>query len=275
MQQSNSQVLATIIAVVVLLIVISVIVLLLTVYYTNSRRKLFNEKEVLKTTYEQTLLQLKTEVQEQTLTNISREIHDNITQVLSFVKLNLAMATGNDAEKETKIQESRELVGQAIDDLRNLAKSLSYEHIASIGLPKSLEIEVGRLNASKLLEVSLQISGNEYSLGEQRDLILFRIFQETLNNTLKYAEAQHFKIYLQYSNQLVTLLLEDDGKGFSLGEAELKGGLGLRNMKSRAALIGADLQIETSPENGCRILITLNPLTQFKHTDENDPNRAR
>jgi len=97
-----------------------------------------------------------------------------------------------------KILESRELVAQTIHDLRNLSKSLSFEHISRLGLIKTVNFEVERINNSGLIDVTLTINGDTYSLGEQRELVLFRIFQEALNNTLKHAGAKHLKIVLQY-----------------------------------------------------------------------------
>ncbi|MGZ3967187.1 MAG: sensor histidine kinase [Mucilaginibacter sp.] len=212
-------------------------------------------------------------MQEQTLNNISREIHDNITQVLSFVKLNLAMAGSvNEEEKQFKIDESRELVAQTINDLRNLSKSMSFEHIAEAGLVRTLEIELSRINNSRLLKTSLVVEGDAYSLGEQRELVLFRIFQEALNNTLKYAAAKQLKISLQYSIDLFILTVEDDGDGFLMSGVAEKNGAGLKNIRNRAALIGAVATIDSSPNEGCSIKVTLNPLTQYIYADANYPN---
>jgi signal transduction histidine kinase len=220
------------------------------------------EKQTLKSNFQKELLKTQIEVQEQTLNNISREIHDNITQVLSFVKLNLGMIDETDAATKSKIAESRELVAQTINDLRNLSKSLSFEHIARIGLVKTLEIEVNRINSSGLIMADLLIDGEPFALGAERELVLFRIFQEAFNNTLKHSGAKHLKINLQYSEQLFNLTLEDNGGGFSPEHLDMAGGSGLKNMESRAALIGAKTVISSSLGMGCRIIVTLNPFEQ-------------
>ena len=198
--------------------------------YNRRKKKHIEEKEHLRTTFRQELLKTQIEVQEQTLTNISREIHDNITQVLSFVKLNLGMIDSVDEHAKNKIAENRELIAQTINDLRNLSKSLSFEHIARLGLLKTMEIEAERINNSGLITVNLAVSGDAYPLGEQRELVLYRIFQETLNNTLKHAEAKHFKISLQYSEEIFNLTLEDDGRGFSADDPGKADGAGLKNI---------------------------------------------
>jgi signal transduction histidine kinase len=97
----------------------------------------------------------------------------------------------------------------------------------------------------------------------QRELVLFRIYQEALNNALKHSGANHFKISLQYYKDLFTLTVEDDGAGFSPDLTDQNSGLGLNNIRNRAALIGAVAGIESSPGNGCNIRITLNPFEQY------------
>jgi signal transduction histidine kinase len=250
------------------IVLIAIIIITAILYYNRKRRHkidLSNFKTV--------LLQTQIEVQEQTLNHTSREIHDNITQVLSFVKLNLAMAGSvNENEKQFKIDESRELVAQVINDLRNLSKSLSFEHIAELGLIKTIEIEAGRINTSGLLNIELIIEGDDFPLGEERELVLFRIFQEALNNTLKHAQAKHLKISLQYSKEIFNLILEDDGNGFGPNDLNNIGGSGLKNMQNRAALIGAVAIIDSLPGKGCSIKVTLNPLEQHIYADGNYPN---
>jgi len=242
--------------------------ILLYIFIYNQRKKRhIKEKESLRSAFRQELLKTQIEVQEQTLTNISREIHDNITQVLSFVKLNLSMIDGLDDKAKNKVIESRELVAQSINDLRNLSRSLSFEHIMQLGLVKTIGIEADRLNNSGVINILLTIDGDVYSLGEQRELVLFRIFQEALNNTLKHSEAKQLKISLQYSAELFNLTLEDNGAGFSTVMQDGKGGAGLRNMANRAALVGGVATIESSPGNGCTIKVSLNPLQLQQFND--------
>jgi signal transduction histidine kinase len=233
------------------------------VLYRNRQLKNKQEQEQLEFNFRQELLKAQIEIQEQTLSHISNEIHDNITQVLFFVKLSLkTIATENEINKK-KIDESNELIGQTINDLRNLSKSLSFEHITKLGLKKALEIEAERLDNSGIFKPVFLVEGESYSLGVQRELVLFRIYQEALNNALKHSGANHFKINLQYYKDLFTLTVEDDGAGFLVDLTDKNGGLGLNNITNRAALIGAVANIESSQGNGCIIRVTLNPFEQY------------
>ncbi len=233
--------------------------------YSRRKKKYIEEKAQMKAAFESELLKTRFEIQEQTLNHISREIHDNITQVLSFVKLNLALTDKfTEQDKVEKIKESRELIAQTIYDLRDLSKSLSFEHIRAKGLGKIIELEAERLNKSGIIAVDLSVAGDVYSLGEQHELLLFRIFQESVNNTLKHANAKHLNISLQYSNQMFNLTVADDGDGFSMEVFEEKRGLGLKNIETRAALIGGTVSINSTPGNGCTITVSLNSLNNLK-----------
>jgi len=236
-------------------------------FYQRKHNNHLTEKESLKAAFDKELLKTRIEIQEDTLSHISREIHDNITQVLSFVKLNLSMIDQPDEDIKSKLTESRELVAQTINDLRNLSKSMSFEQIEIMGLVKTIEIEAERVNKSGLIIIEIIVEGEVFSLGEQYELVLFRIFQEALNNTLKYSAAKHLKINLQYSIKLFNLTLTDDGVGFSVDEIGNNSGAGLRNMRNRAALIGAEAHIISARGEGCSIKISLNLLKQVLNSD--------
>lgn len=270
MQEVNQQVIVTIVATVVLLILIGVVMLVLSVYYYNNKKRHAIEKEHLKSTFRQELLKAQLEIQEQTMHNISQEIHDNIGQVLSFVKLNLATATAlNNEEKNERITESKDLVAQAISDLRDLSKSLSVDYFANKGFIGSIKNEVERINKSKLINVSFNIEGEPYNIDEQTGLVLFRILQECINNTLKHSGAQQLSICLKYAADLVTLTSLDDGVGFDPAEARSKNGSGLKNILNRANLIGAAVEINSREGSGSEIRISLNPLEKHPYADAN------
>jgi len=136
----------------ILILFVLFIVIILFIY----QRKTFEHQQkviAIEQNLKQEILKTQIEVQDQTLTYVSREIHDNITQVLSFVKLSLGVV-GKDAEQtQTKISESRELLSQAINDLRDLSKSMSFDTIKAAGLEKTITLELERIKANRFLWV--------------------------------------------------------------------------------------------------------------------------
>lgn len=261
MRPENEQLIIIIIAGTVMLLLLGMFIISFLFFYQRKHNTHITEKEQQQAAFKQELLKTQIEMQEQTLHYVSQEIHDNITQVLSFVKMNLAL-TGNLSEtaRTNKIDESRKLVSQAITDLRDLSKSLSFEHIAQLGLVKTIGIEVDRLNKSSIMASSMDVQGNPFSLGSERELVLFRIFQEALNNALKHARAKEFKISIAYKPDAFTLVVADDGAGFEMNELRA-GGSGLRNMQNRAALVGAAATIHSEPGKGCAITVSIAALS--------------
>src|ERR1700712_5036845 len=157
MLQQDEQTIVVIAAGTVLLLLLGMFIISFLFFYQKKRSHHIAQQEQLQANFQKELLKTQLEVQEHTLNYISSEIHDNITQVLSFVKLTLAnIASTAEGAKKTKINESRELIAQTITDLRDLSKSLSFEHIASLGLIQTIEKEVERINKSGLLDVSFQ-----------------------------------------------------------------------------------------------------------------------
>jgi len=258
MQETNNEAILTIFTVVALLVLLGVILVFIAFYYTNSKRKLIREKEVLKTTYEKAILEAQFEIQDQTLKNASQEIHDNIGQVLSYVSLSLERAIGlEESQKNSVIAESKQLVNQSMNDLRDLSKSFSLDNITSNGLAATIKAEVARLNKSRLITARLNIDGNVYSIGEHPELVLFRIMQEFINNTLKHARANNLTIDLQYAADKLTLKITDDGIGFTTDDNG-QNGSGLKNMRTRAGLIGAELTTNSEPGKGSELMLLFN-----------------
>ncbi|GAA4336741.1 hypothetical protein GCM10023149_45830 [Mucilaginibacter gynuensis] len=276
MLQQDEEVITLIIAGTIMLLLLGMFIISFLFFYQRKHNNHLSEKTQLQSKFHQELLKTQIEVQEQTLNHISREIHDNIGQVLSFVKLSLATVKNMDTgQQHQKIDENRELIAQAINDLRDLSKSLSFERIKVVGLKSAIMREVDRINKSELIKAELEVKGDEYELGAQRELVLFRIFQEAFNNTLKYAFAANLKICLNYTADLFTLEIEDNGAGFSITD-KLKenSGSGLKNMENRATLIGGTATISSEPGEGCSIKISLDPLVKQNYADGHYPNSA-
>ncbi len=209
------------------------------------------ERQKFRYIHRQRQLQTEIEIQEQTFQTISQEIHDNIGQLLSLAKLNLNTADiAND-----KIQQSKELISESIVALRDLSKSLNAELIKEIGLSKSIQRELSILARSGQYNTSVIEKGKPYRLDNQKELVMFRIFQETLNNIIKHSSAASVTVHLNYSPQCFELVISDDGIGFTANKPV--DGIGLRNMQNRAHIIGARLELKSAAGKGTVISLVL------------------
>lgn len=235
-------------------------VVLLSYLFTNRKNKLLQEKQLMKTQFEQELLQTQLEIQEQTLKTISEEIHDNVGQVLSLAKLNLNTFESN---PQKKLTDTKELISKAINDLRDLSRSMHGDRITELGLQQSLIDELQILQNSGEFETHFKITGDSYKLPPQKEMIIFRMVQEALNNAIKHARAKNISLLLDYKPELFILTVQDDGKGFDAAVIENQTGIGLKSMQNRARLIGATCTLQSSSENGTLIVIEL-PTLNFK-----------
>lgn len=244
-----------------LLLFLSVTLFIFYISYHKRKFKYSREKQKLQTDFQQEILRTQLEIQEQTFQNISQEIHDNIGQMLSLVKLNLNTVDFADIPTATnKVFRSKELVSKVISDLRDLSKSLSPETIKKIGLTEAVERELLLMARSGQYEVNLSLNGHSYHLDEKNELIIFRIFQEILNNIINHSKAKTVNVTLEYQPGFFSLTVSDDGKGFDtscLDHPERSPGMGLHNMRNRAKMIGADIQFISSPEKGTIVTVAL------------------
>ena len=213
----------------------------------------------MKSQFQQELLRTQIEIQEQTLKTISEEIHDNVGQVLSLAKLNLnTFTTVTDERTRIKISDTKDLVAKAINDLRNLSRSLYGDKIAELGLPDAISNELRILENSGQYKTVLKITGESYKLDPQKQMVLFRIVQEAMNNSIKHAKAKNISVLLNYQPEMFTLTIEDDGAGFDMAALHSnQTGIGLKSMQNRAALIGAKFEIISSLGKGTKISIDL------------------
>lgn len=231
--------------------------LIFTILYFRRFNQLQLEKNELKLVFEKTIKKVELEIKEQTMQHIARELHDNLGQVASLIKINLYTLKLEDTlQTREKIESTQELARQMIVDIRALSTSLNGDRVTQLGLAKSLESEVEKLNKTGLIVATLHQPDYRLILDANTTLILFRIGQEILNNTLKHSCAKHVTISLNVSEKLFTLAISDDGIGFNLEEKISSGGSGLLNLQNRAKLIHAEFSIQSSP-NGTSISIQL------------------
>lgn len=264
MQNNTTQVVIIFIISCTILILLLITFITVIIYrYQNKQHAFFKNLEELKIIHQNTLLQSQLEIQEQTFQNISREIHDSIGQKLTLAKLHLNTLDANQINGQfSKVNNAIEMIGEAINDLSDISRSMSSELILQNGLIKALEFEVGQLTKLGLYKIKLVVSTITFFLDAHTELVLFRIVQEALNNIVKHAEATHIDINLNFASNVLKLQIQDDGTGFSR-EEHLDHGIGIKNMSKRAKMLGGECTIETGAGQGTIIIIQI-PINEYK-----------
>ena len=217
------------------------------------------EKKKMEEEFSKQLMQSQIEVQEATMSMLGQELHDNICQQMSSTKLLAAYAQRRPEEAQKTLSEMEEHLGNTINDIRQLTKSLDKEWLERFNLIANLETEINRLNAAQTLKILLETPA-KLPLEADKQLMLFRIIQEALQNAVRHSGAPEIRILIITEAGLIQVNISDNGRGFSAAE---KPGLGMRNMKHRAGLLKGNISWHSTAE-GSSVQITI-PINKQDH----------
>jgi two-component system NarL family sensor kinase len=237
---------------------------ILTFLFLSEKRRRSHHQQIIEMEqiYQQELLQAQIEVQEQTLKHISQELHDNIGQILSLVKINLNNVDIREEEAALqKLGNTKNLVTKALSDLRSLAKTLDANYVLRSKLSEALRFELDYIEQASGCATTISVQGEERLLPSQQQIVVFRIAQEVLNNAVKHAYPTRIQVSLAFGPTNFQLRIEDDGVGFDLAEMQraetYQRGAGLNNMYTRSALIGAEFSLQSTPGRGTTALLKI------------------
>jgi two-component system sensor histidine kinase UhpB len=203
--------------------------------------------------------------QEEERARVARDLHDEVNQSLTGLLLRLEAARESaPPELEGELAETKALANQAMGELLSLARQLRPTALDDLGLAAAIEGQVGRLGGE--IETSLEVDGDFSDLDDDAQLVVYRVAQEALSNAARHSGAKRVEVRLRRAivpepdsssatRDGVLLEVSDDGRGFAFDESER--GLGIGGMRERALLIGADLTIESRPDKGTTVRLTV------------------
>jgi signal transduction histidine kinase len=223
-----------------------------------------NERKRLEEMHLEFLNQL-VKMQEEERHRIARELHDQMGQHLTALKLGLNSLKDpsfNQLSTNNQLIKLIDLTDQISKDVHRLAWELRPSVLDDLGLYNALQNYVEQWSEHTNINVDLQRIGlREERLSPEIETTLYRIVQEALNNILKYAETKHISVILEHHNNYAQMIIEDEGKGFDLDSilntASMKGRLGILGMRERAALVGGTFDIESTVGVGTTIFVRI------------------
>lgn len=231
------------------------------------------EIENIKLDYEKKLLITQLEIQEFTLKKISSEIHDNILLGLTLAKLQINNFLEKKENKYEKLNIAIDLISKSLVDLNDISKSLDGNQLLEYGLINAIESEMTVLRQTGLYDIEFDIIGEPIFLDHKIDLVILRIMQEACNNVIKHARATLIRVELYFEVDHVKLKIVDNGIGFDPKKIEEKKEIrkmaGLKNVYSRAEIVGGKVEIYSMPEKGTAILIII-PLNNTHNEKRSD-----
>lgn len=186
---------------------------------------------------------------------VAAELHDEIGQSLTAIMLDLerTLADAPPAQRDA-VTRSRDAVVHLLDDVRRLARSLRPEVLDELGLGPALTNLCDRLSAQTGLDIELARNGELPPLGQDVQLVIYRVTQESLTNVVRHAHAERAQVRLTVGDSHVDLEVADDGAGIPESAGE---GNGIRGMRERAVLIGGRLDVERGAEGGMRVRLAV------------------
>jgi PAS domain S-box-containing protein len=216
-------------------------------------RKIFAEKMA----NQRQVAQATIDGQEKERLEIGKELHDNIGQQLTTIKLFLDMAkTTADPKTMEMVNMALRGVSDVINEVRSISRSLVPPTLKDLGFIDSVNDLIDSIRTTQSLHIELDFfEFDEDLLPENKKLALFRIVQEQLNNIIKYARASRVVIILRQTQNNIFLQIKDNGVGFDL--KKVKKGLGIISISNRAELLGGSALLTSSPGNGCEVNVSL------------------
>ncbi len=190
---------------------------------------------------------------------MGEELHDGLGQILSLLKLTLTSLENkqkSSSEKQKELIENAvELTDNAFTELRNISHNMAPIFLKEKGFAASIKDLLDHLNQSNTYKVGMDISGVDNQLESFLELTIYRVVQEALNNIILHAKATEINFQLLQSDKEITLMIEDNGRGFDINEMENKHGIGLRNIRSRIENIGGKVHLDSVINRGTIITI--------------------
>lgn len=229
-------------------------------FVTYQKRLLKKELELnkIKTDQQEEIIRNTISAQEKERKRIASDLHDEVGAMLSVVKLNVSRI-----ERKSDAGLSKELAGETksyldevIMQVRRISRDLLPPSLEKLGLVFAVEELCNWINKSGQIKIDFWKNGEQIRLEIEKELAVFRIIQEVLNNSIKHADATIIALNFRFTKTNLLISVSDNGKGFEIGE-KISTGLGLRNLESRTQVIDAKFKLKSKPGKGTTAIICI------------------
>lgn len=214
--------------------------------------KLIYEKDL---AFQKTLTETILETQEQVFNNISQELHDDAGQQITYINFLVENLKLDSPQLSETMEPVSNAVGELSNSVRRISHSLSGQLLVQQNVVKAISAEVSRLQQLGRIKFLFKFEGNElkgFDSGSQ--IVIYRIFQELVNNALKHAHATEISIKLIADP--FELTVADNGRGFDISAVDKGAGLGLSTLQSRAELVNLNFTINSVSGEGTEVILS-------------------
>lgn len=259
MQREEIQLLIISFSIVLFTLLLTVFVLFF--FFQKKKSSFMIEKMEASLLFQSELANSRIEIKEETLTNISRELHDNIGQILSVALMHMnIILEGNKSFEMKDMEEIKGLVTKSLNEIRVLSKLINGDITLRSNFIDSLQEDLNRITLLKKIYCELDVQGEVQPIHAEHQIIIYRILQEAITNILRHSHSEKITVRIVFDLHYCTISIVDYGKGFHYKEEEQKG-VGLMSIKKRVELLNASFSIVSAKNEGTTIQIVY-PLQQ-------------
>lgn len=249
MLSEESQVIVMLLSGIFFAALMSIFVIVMVLLHRQRQKLNKQNLDQIQAEHEKTLLGIENEIQQETLAQIGRELHDNIGQLLSLAKLSL------NSSKPEKQSEGKEYINQIIKEVRALSKTLNLDWVESITLDEFISQQLQRIQATGFCQTSLESDQSFLELKKEQKLVLIRVIQECLNNVIKHAQPDSITVRMTKNSHVRRIEIADDGEGFDT--AQKSKGSGMYNLSKRMETVGGGFFLTSAVGKGTVIKLEL------------------
>ena len=261
MERKEIQLLVISLSIVFLTLLITLLVIFF--YFLKKKNNYLVEKMESELYFQSELIKTRIEIKDQTLSEISKELHDNIGQIVSvgIMQLNMYLNNGKPV-LINELNDLKEILAKSLDEIRILSRIINKDNLLHSNFIEAIKQDLERIKKLKNIPYNYTVTGEIPQIDQEHDLFIYRIFQEALHNSLKHSHSDLFEVAINTTDTVFRLKIKDFGIGYDT--SQINSGLGLNNMKLRAKLIGANLIMESN-SSGTTVILEY-PLTQNNET---------
>jgi PAS domain S-box-containing protein len=198
-------------------------------------------------------------IREEERSNIAREIHDELGQQLTVLKMDVSWINKKmdsaDENVKGRLKELVEMLDNTVRSVRKISSDLRPSMLDDLGLAAAIEWQAQEFEKRSGIAVSVMLETGETKVENKIAITLFRIFQESLTNIARHSGARHVEVKLQIDNNGIDMSIRDDGQGFIVKGIENKKTLGILGMRERVAIIDGQYTIESAPGKGTTVKV--------------------
>ena len=252
MEREEIQLLIISFSIVVFTLILTLFILFF--FFQKKKSKFLMDKLEVELLFQSELTKSKIEIKEQTLTNVSRELHDNIGQILSVALMHMnIIIESEDRYSKKDLINIKELVNKSLNEIRLLSKIMNGDIFLNTNFIAAISEDLERIKQLKKIKCKLNINGEIQTINKEHETIIYRILQEAISNILRHSHSDTITINILFSKNSCKIDIIDTGKGFDIEKSPK--GSGLSNIETRADLIGASFTIYSNANKGTVLMI--------------------